>query len=79
MKLLLKFVFGLTRLPNATVNREFHITIDRMNTARPDQTLPTAATCFQKLNLPEWSSDEICRAKLLYAVHSCQTMENKSW
>jgi hypothetical protein len=76
-RLLLKFVTGLTRLPNARLNPEFRIVLDRMNSSHPDQALPAAATCFQTLYLPEYSSDDICRAKLLYAIQFCQTMENK--
>jgi ubiquitin-protein ligase E3 A len=76
-RLLLKFVAGLTRLPNARLNPEFRIIMDIMPSPHPDQALPTAATCFQTLRLPEYSSDDICRAKLLYAIQFCQTMENK--
>jgi hypothetical protein len=76
-KLLMKFVTGLTRLPNARLNPDFRMIIDIMNSPHPDQALPTAATCFQTLHLPEYSNDDICRAKLLYAIQFCQTMENK--
>jgi hypothetical protein len=77
MKLLLKFITGLTRLPNGRLNPDFRIIIDKQITDYPDQALPTAATCFQLLRLPAYSSDEICHAKLLYAIKFCQTMEEK--
>jgi hypothetical protein len=76
-KLLLRFVTGLTRLPNARLNPDFRMVIDIMNSPHPDQALPTTATCFQTLYLPDYSNDDICRAKLLYAIQFCQTMENK--
>eukprot|EP00599_Poterioochromonas_sp_BG-1_P017458 CAMPEP_0173167414 /NCGR_PEP_ID=MMETSP1105-20130129/22646_1 /TAXON_ID=2985 /ORGANISM="Ochromonas sp., Strain BG-1" /LENGTH=3503 /DNA_ID=CAMNT_0014088945 /DNA_START=675 /DNA_END=11186 /DNA_ORIENTATION=+ len=33
-----------------------------------DQTLPTAHTCFNQLDLPEYSSEEVMRDKLLLAI-----------
>jgi hypothetical protein len=76
-KLLMKFITTLTRLPNPSINPEFKIQIDRMNARSPDQSLPTASTCFNRLHLPMYTDDEICYQKLLYAIQFCQTMENK--
>jgi hypothetical protein len=77
MKLLMKFITTLTRLPNPTINPEFRIHIDKMTSRAPDQSLPTASTCFNRLHLPMYTDDEICYQKLLYAIQFCQTMENK--
>lgn len=33
--------------------------------------LPTAHTCFNQLDLPEYPSEEIMRAKLLLAIREC--------
>jgi hypothetical protein len=77
MKLLLKFITGLVRLPSATMNPDFKIQIDRQPAEHPDQALPTVATCFQQLHLPPYSRADICYRKLLYAVKFCQTMENQ--
>ena len=78
MKLLLKFITTLTRLPNLSTNADFHITIDKLNPkSEVDDTLPTASTCFNRLHLPAYTTDEVCYQKLLYAVQFCQTMENK--
>ena len=76
-KLLLKFITTLTRLPNPTINPDFRLQIDRMNTKNPDETLPTAATCFNRLHLPAYSTDDICAEKVIYAITYCQSMENK--
>lgn len=76
-RLLLKFVTTLTRPPNSTINPDFRIQIDRMNTRNPDERLPTASTCFNRLHLPPYTTDDICYEKLLYAVQYCQSMENK--
>lgn len=76
-KLLLKFITTLTRLPNSTLNPDFKLKIDLKDTPKPDEMLPTASTCFNKLHLPMYSTDEICYQKLLIAIQYCQTMEIK--
>ncbi|OHT14900.1 hypothetical protein TRFO_14695 [Tritrichomonas foetus] len=76
-RLLLKFVTTLTRPPNPTINPDFRIQIDKFITRNPDDMLPTASTCFNRLHLPAYTSDDICYEKLLYAVQYCQSMENK--
>ena len=75
MKLLLKFITTLTRLPNASINPDFRIKIDKLSSKSPDQSLPEASTCFNRLHLPMYTDDEICYQKLLYAIQFCQTME----
>lgn len=76
-RLLLKFVTTLTRPPNSTINPDFRIQIDRMSVKNPDDMLPTASTCFNRLHLPPYTNDDVCYEKLLYAVQYCQSMENK--
>ena len=41
----------------------------------PDMFLPKAHTCFFSINLPKYSSDEIMREKLLYAIFNCLEMD----
>lgn len=76
-KLLLKFITTLTRLPNPVINPDFRLQIDKMNTKTPDESLPTASTCFNRLHLPAYSNDDICAEKVIYAITYCQSMENK--
>ena len=76
-KLLLKFITTLTRLPNSTLIPDFKLKIDMKDCPKPDEMLPTASTCFNKLHLPKYSTDEICYQKLLIAIQYCQTMEEK--
>ena len=45
---------------------------------KPDDFLPHAKTCFFELSIPKYSSVQICRQKLLYAVENCTTMEDYS-
>lgn len=72
--LLLKFVTTLTRLPNPEINPSFkiHVSFGQPN----DQMLPTASTCFNRLYLPLYSSQEIAFKKITLAIEVCQTMEN---
>jgi hypothetical protein len=76
-KLLLKFITTLTRLPNAIVCPKFRIVIVPLVVTNPDQCLPTAATCFAKLQLPRYSDTDIAYRKIQLAVQYCLTMENQ--
>ncbi|GAB9472899.1 unnamed protein product [Globisporangium polare] len=40
-----------------------------------DSQLPKSHTCFFALQLPRYSSDEICRKQMLYAVRNCVEMD----
>jgi hypothetical protein len=44
-------------------------------TAYADGQLPKAHTCFFALQLPRYSTDEICRRQLLYAIRNCVEMD----
>jgi len=41
----------------------------------PDATLPTAHTCFFALDLPKYSSYEVMKEKLKYAIVNCQAID----
>lgn len=43
--------------------------------AAPDQSFPLAHTCFFSIQLPPYSSDDILRHKLLYAMYNCGSMD----
>ena len=40
-----------------------------------DDALPQSQTCFSILKLPRYSSDEVMRRRLVYAINSATTME----
>jgi len=44
--------------------------ISRMDVAKPDDMLPTSATCFNVLRIPAYSSEKVLKEKLLYAIYS---------
>eukprot|EP00760_Papus_ankaliazontas_P010189 PhM_4_TR14220/c0_g1_i1/m.66571/K10594/HERC1; E3 ubiquitin-protein ligase HERC1 len=45
------------------------------NTGSADRYLPKAATCFFALELPDYSSEDVMREKLLYAITHCGDMD----
>lgn len=57
---------GSEPLPTANANG---------NSTWMDSQLPKSHTCFFALQLPRYSSDEICRKQLLYAVRNCVEMD----
>jgi HECT-domain (ubiquitin-transferase) len=42
---------------------------------KPDDFLPIAQTCFFSLALPRYTSLEVCRAKLRYAIRNADLMD----
>jgi len=75
--LFLRFCWGRSRLPLTTSGfsgKKFKIdNLSRGGTA--DNQLPEACTCFFTLKLPGYSTIEIMRAKLLYAIHNCVAID----
>jgi HECT-domain (ubiquitin-transferase) len=77
-KKLLQFVWARNRLPMRETDFEtsFKLQRDASNTGdRADQALPSASTCFFSLTLPEYSTKEVLRNKLLFAINNVTTME----
>ncbi len=74
----LRFVSGRSRLPPE--DREFGPLIIQPlqrtgGDQNPDQFLPEAHTCFFTLVLPLYSSAEVLKEKLLYAIHTCKEID----
>lgn len=68
---LLTFVTSVSRPPLlgfGSLNPRFGIV--RVNIAKDDEKLPVAATCFNVLKLPVYTSESVLREKLLYAINS---------
>jgi len=70
----LRFAWAQERLP--ANDQEFERTRTRFlikqfsGIGDPDQAFPKADTCFFNLMLPEYSSSEILRERLLYAIYT---------
>ena len=41
----------------------------------PDSYLPQAHTCFFSMELPEYSSEQVMRERLLYAITECVAID----
>ncbi|TNV74890.1 hypothetical protein FGO68_gene13970 [Halteria grandinella] len=66
----LKFVWGRSRLPVNLdgLNRKHCIEYFK---SRAKDSLPISHTCFFRIDLPDYSSEEILRKRLLYAIEYC--------
>ena len=68
-KSFLKFATSATCLPFGGLSKlNPPLTISRIVLDHPDSSLPTATTCFNTIYLPDYSSLEVTKEKLLYAI-----------
>jgi len=77
-KLFLQFVWARNRLPKkeGDFDAPFKIQEDvKAQGENKDVSLPSASTCFFSLALPKYSSKEILKSKLLFAINNVTTME----
>jgi hypothetical protein len=75
--LFLRFVWARSRMPASAQDLPMNFKLQGgQGTAKekPDSYLPHAQTCFFSLSLPAYTSKEILRAKLLYAINNSPTM-----
>jgi hypothetical protein len=76
--LFLRFVWARSRMPASTQDLPMNFKLQSGQGAardKPDSYLPHAQTCFFSLSLPAYSSKEILRAKLLYAINNSPNMD----
>ena len=67
---LLVFATGTDKAPvNGLRSLKFYLVKDAENA--DDNKLPTSHTCFNQLLMPEYSTKEILREKLLLAIDTC--------
>jgi hypothetical protein len=80
--LFLRFVWARSRMPaslselsmNFKLQLASHGGTDDMKT-HPDHYLPSAQTCFFSLALPGYSSKQVLKEKLLYAIENSPNMD----
>ncbi|KAJ8000716.1 hypothetical protein DPEC_G00183240 [Dallia pectoralis] len=70
-KTFLTFLTGTDRLPRGKSLSRMQMTIFHLPSADPDECYPKAQTCNVKLGLPNYSSVDILRDKLLHAITYC--------
>lgn len=76
--LFLRFVWARSRMPASAQDLPMNFKLQSGQGAareKPDSYLPHAQTCFFSLSLPAYSTKEILRAKLLYAINNSPTMD----
>ena len=66
----LKFVWGRSRLPMNLDNLSRKHTIEYFK-SRAKDSLPIAHTCFFRVDFPNYSSIEVFKRRLLYAIQYC--------
>lgn len=74
----LRFVWARSRMPAATHDLPMFFKIQNISgdaATSPDNYLPHAQTCFFSLQLPKYSSKDILREKLLYAINNSPNMD----
>jgi len=73
--LFLRFTWGRSRLPFTASEFTSDFKIHKMSCGKADEVLPKSHTCFFELELPSYSTYEILREKLLYAITECQAID----
>lgn len=73
----LRFVWGRERMSGTEEGCTFQIGphLRSKEDEDPDQWLPVAHTCFFSLDLPEYSSREITKSRLLFAMNNCNAID----
>ncbi len=72
---LLRFAWGRSRLPLTAAAFPQRFKIQNFNHSPPDTYFPVAHTCFFSLELPAYSSLEIMKEKLRYAIFNCEAID----
>ena len=72
--LFIRFVWGRSRLPAGKDFKQFKIT-NKSVSGIVDNYLPVSHTCFFTLDLPCYTSKQVMREKLVYAITHCQAID----
>jgi len=73
--LFLRFVWARSRMPSSALDFPMNFKLQGVKRDKPDSFLPQAQTCFFSLTLPSYSTIEIMREKMLYAIHNSPNMD----
>jgi E3 ubiquitin-protein ligase HERC2 len=72
-QMFLRFVWGRSRLPVSESDWPSQFTINPLNAG--DDKLPISHTCFFSIDLPNYSSFEVMRTKLLFSIYNCTAID----
>ena len=73
--LFIRFTWGRSRLPTRAEYFHQKFKLQSFSKEPADDYLPVAHTCFFSLELPAYSSKDIMRRKLQYAIYNCQAID----
>ncbi len=74
----IKFSWGRSRLPLTKADFSQRLKIQNKNVPSGfdvDNFLPESHTCFFAFDLPRYTTYEVCKAKMLYAIYNCQAID----
>eukprot|EP01041_Mallomonas_annulata_P000211 gene211-380_t len=71
----LRFTWGRSRLPLTAEGFSQRFKLQGFGKSPPDNYFPVAHTCFFSLELPRYSSFDIMKDKLRYAIYNCQAID----
>jgi len=71
----LRFTWGRSRLPLNAASFSQRFKLMGFGRSPPDAYYPVAHTCFFQLELPRYSTYEIMREKIRYAIFNCQAID----
>jgi hypothetical protein len=71
----IKFTWGRSRLPLNAAGFSQRFKLQSFDKRPPDNYLPVAHTCFFSLELPRYSTLDIMKDKLRYAIFNCQAID----
>jgi hypothetical protein len=75
-RLFLKFMWGRNRLPLTEDDwGDTRMRIHTLDKPNPNSYFPVAHTCFFSIELPRYTTREICYKRLLYAIHNCTSID----
>ena len=72
---LVKFTWGRSRLPLTAAGFSQRFKLQSFNKQPADAYYPVAHTCFFSLELPRYSSLELMKQKLRYAIFNCEAID----
>jgi hypothetical protein len=75
LQALIKFTWGRARLPLTAAGFTQRFRIQNFQLTPADSYFPVAHTCFFSLMLPAYSSLEIMKDKLRYAIFNCEAID----
>lgn len=71
----IRFTWGRSRLPLTAASFTQRFKIQSFGKSPADNYFPLAHTCFFSIELPRYSTLEIMREKLLYAIFNCEAID----